>query len=286
MSISPKLPFAITALGISCLFAGYVVAQQQVGDRKNTTFDQPAAQNPAIGNQPGQADAQREGQIDRNTPQSREYTTNFRGNPQNAAGQNQDVQRYIAGCLLSKNQAEVEIAEFAQQQAQTPEVKEFAQKMVQDHGKLIQDLHKVSSNVSTNRADSDAATTRDTTGQNAVDQIATNRATNANSAVDQLLAMDRQITERCTQAAREELQQKQGVEFDKCYIGSQINGHVHMLAALEVIQQQGPEQLQQIAKQAHPQVQKHLEHAKQIMKQLDGDAAATASRGTQAQPQR
>jgi putative membrane protein len=275
MSASPKLRFGIAAAGLSCLLAGYVVAQQAVGERESAAIDQPATQTPAIG--------QREGQIDRAAP-GREYTANFRGNQLNAA-QNQDVQKFLAGCLLSKNQAEVEIAEFAQQQAQSPEVKEFAQKIAQDHGKLVQQLQQVAATQPGERAE--AAPLRTETGQ--ADTARTTPANRADSAaVDQLLAIERQITERCTQMAREELQQKQGVEFDKCYIGSQIGGHMHMLAALEVIQQQGPEQLKQIAQQAQPNVQKHLDHAKQIMKQLEGDASATGSRAARqpTQPQR
>jgi len=268
MSASPKFRFGIVAAGLSCLFAGYVVAQQQVGEQQGAAIDQPAAENPAIG--------QREGQTDQAITPRREYTANFRGDQAKGGAQSQDVQRYVAGCLLSKNQAEVEMAEFAQQKAQTPEVKEFAQKMVQDHGKLVQQLQKLAGAQSGERTQ--PAASREGARQNAADQNATNRTADNNSAVDQLLAMERQITERCTQAAREELEQKQGAEFDKCYIGAQIHGHMQMLAALEVIQQQGPEQLQQVAQQAQPKVQMHLDHAKQIMKQLEGEADTTGSR--------
>jgi predicted outer membrane protein len=269
MSASPKMRFGIAAAGLSCLFAGYVVAQQQVGEREDAAIDQPAAQNPAIG--------QREGQIDRATTERREYTANFRGNQANTGAQSKDVQRYIAGCLLSKNKAEVEMAEFAQQKAETPEVKEFAQKMVQDHGKLVQQLQGLAGTQA--GAQTGISQQRETSGQVDAEQTTTaNRTADKNSPVDKLLALERQITERCTQMAREELEQKQGVEFDKCYMSAQIGGHMQMLAALEVIQQQGPEQIQQIAQQAHPKVKQHLDHAKQLMKQLEGDSDTTGSR--------
>jgi len=258
-----------------------VAQQQTVREQPGAAVDQPAVQNPAIG------------QSDRLDTQRREFTANFRGNQANAGAQNQEVQRYIAGCLLSKNQAEVEMAEFAQQQSQTPEVKEFAQMMVQDHNKLIQKLQKVAGTQTDAQAGAQtgertqAATTRDAAGQNAVQLKAANRTANHNSAVSQLLAMERQIVERCAQAAREELQQMQGAEFDKAYIGQQIGGHLHMLAALEVIQQQGPEELQQLAQQAQPEVKKHLDHAKQIMKQLEGAGTAGSRAARQpTQPQR
>jgi len=45
--------------------------------------------------------------------------------------------------------------------------------------------------------------------------------------------------------------------------------HIHALAALEVLGQQSQGQLAQVAQQARPKVQQHLDHAKQLMKQLD-----------------
>jgi putative membrane protein len=272
MSASPRLRFAIAAVGLSCLFAGYVVAQQQeVQEQPNAAIDAPATPNAV-------------GQADRLKTQRREYEANFRGNQASAGAQSQDVQRFLAGCLLAKNQAEVELGEFAQQQSQSPQVKEFAQMMVQEHGKLVKKMQQVAGAQAgdRNRERSLTETNREAVGQNAAELDATDRAANSNSAVDQLLAMEQQIVERCTQAAREELQQKQGVEFDKCYIGSQIGSHMHMLAALEVIQQQGPEPLQQLAQQAQPEVQKHLDQAKQIMKQLEG--AGTAGNRAARQP--
>lgn len=260
MSASPKLRFGIAAAGLSCLFAGYVVAQQLTEQpREGAAVQQPADENRAAG------------QIDR--ANRREYSAQFRGTQPNAGAQSQDVQKFLAGCLLSKNQAEVEINEFAQQQAQNPEVKDFAQTMVKDHQKLVQELQQVAGAQGAQPANR-ARTSLNATGQVDADANTNARTAAGNSAVDQLLAIERQITQKCTQAVRDELQQKQGAEFDKCYIGSQIGGHMHMLAALEVIQQQGPEQLQQIAQKAQPTVQQHLDHAKQIAKQLEGQSAA------------
>jgi predicted outer membrane protein len=286
MSASPRLRFGIVAAGLSCLFAGYVVAQQEQQEQE-IQREQPAAVDQL--DAPGPA----AGQTDRSKATRREYTANFRGNPANAGAQ-QDVQRYIVGCLLAKNQAEVEMGKFAQQQSQSPEVKEFAQMLVQDHGKLIQKIQQVA------RADAAdgqptaqpgdrtrPAAGREAAGQNAVELDATNRAAGNNSAVDQLIALEQQIVERSTQSAKEDLQQKQGAEFDKCYVGSQIVGHAHMLSALEVLQQQGPEAVQQLAQEAQPGVKKHLEHAKQLMKQLEGAGAAGSRAARQpTQPQR
>jgi predicted outer membrane protein len=265
----------IAAAGLSCMFAGYVLAQQLI--------DQPREQ--AVERQAIDAD-QPAGQADR--AESREYTAQFRGS-QAAGTQNQEVQKFLVGCLLSKNKAEVEIAEFAQQQAQNPEVKGFAQTMVRDHQKLVQELQQMAGAHGAGAAER----ARTTTSPNAIRQpdagTATATTTRAvgNSAVDQLLAIENQITERCKQALRDELQQKQGIEFDKCFVNAQIGGHMKSLAALEVIQQQGPEQLQQVAQKAQPIVQQHLEHAKELAKQLDAQSATGSRTARQpSEPQR
>jgi len=110
------------------------------------------------------------------------------------------------------------------------------------------------------------------------DAATTNRAgMRGNAALDQLATIEQRINDRCNQALREELQRKSGSEFDECYIGSQIGGHMHMLAALEVIAQDAQGPLKQIASEARPTVQKHLDDAKQLVAQMKGSDENTAT---------
>jgi len=233
------------------------------------------------------------------------------------------VDHFYAGCLLAKNKAEVELSQIALQKAENPEVKQFAQKMVQDHQKMIQQLQPLamqggasrstpssvlsSSSESRGRSTTTEGRTSDTTalpGSSGASQTippsstsstipsadatagtttsetATATAGMGTGAVHQLMQIDRQINERALQMARDDLQQKSGAEFDKCYVGNAITAHVHALAALEVIGRQTQGTLAQVARQAQPDVQQHLDHAKQLMKQLESQSGAT---GTQAQ---
>jgi len=91
------------------------------------------------------------------------------------------------------------------------------------------------------------------------------------------MQIDRQIVDRKSQAIRQELQQKSGAEFDKAFVGTAINAHIHAIAALEVIGQQSQGQLSQIAQQARPTVQQHLDHAKQLMRSLEGESGSSGS---------
>jgi hypothetical protein len=106
------------------------------------------------------------------------------------------------------------------------------------------------------------------------------------SAVQQLIQLDRQIVQRKAQMTREDLQSKQGAEFDKCFVAAAIPAHVHMLAQLEVVEQQGQGQLAQLAQQARPTVQQHLEHAKQLAKQLESQSAVGQAERSSTRTQR
>jgi predicted outer membrane protein len=270
------------------LLAAYVVAQQIPGqvDRPATTDrDRPAAR-----------------QLDRD-PSGRETTQFGQRDVQGRAGAHgQEVEKYLAQCLALKNQSEIEIAQLAQQQSQNPQVKQFAQKMVQDHSKFAQQLQQLTGARGeygrTTEATTPGATRQFDAQRNAADTTRLpgspgaaqpgNRNADQNlvgttqgapqgamqsGALQQLAQIERQIAEHCKQALRDELQQKQGVEFDKCYLGAQIGAHMHMVSALEVIGQQTQGQLAQIAQQAQPTVQQHLDHAKQLMQQLEQQGA-------------
>lgn len=305
MSASLRMRFGVAA-AISCIVVGYAVAQQPTGN--------PGQIKPT--NQKNANDQNAIGQSDRaTTPQGERpatapnkraqkgqpYAANFRGTSPTGGTQEQQVERYLAGCLLTNNQAEIEIAQIAQKQSQNPEVKQFAEMLVKDHGELTQKLQQLAGSQHGNRADGqndvdrdrNAADTSRAPGANVTDQARDtnenpslnpgNRADAGGGAFMQLAAINKKIAERCTQATKEELQSKSGAQFDECFVGTQIGGHMHMLAALEVIGEESQGQLRQVAEDAKPKLQQHLEQAKQLAEQLksssnSGDARAERPR--------
>ncbi len=243
MSVALRAKSVVGAAGLSCLMlAGYAQAQQQQTRdlTKPTQYadqdtGQPVADQQQTGQQqPGQSNAQ-----------GQRNTTYFRG-PE-AAGSNDrnasaSVDNYLANCLLIKNRGEIELNQFAEGRAQKDDVKEFAQQMVKDHQQLGQKLERLANN---------------------------DRNANRDAALNQLIAIDRQIAEKCGQMTRAKLEDASEKEFDKCFIGSQIGAHMQMLAGLEVISDQASGELQQIAQDAKSTVKQHLEHAEKLMKELE-----------------
>jgi predicted outer membrane protein len=74
-----------------------------------------------------------------------------------------DLQSHIANCLILGNEEEIALSKFALEKAQNPQVKEFAQKMVDEHTQLNQKLQKFASEQSISLTGTTHATARQTT---------------------------------------------------------------------------------------------------------------------------
>jgi putative membrane protein len=207
-------------VGLACLAATATLAQQQFG-------------------QPGQP------------PQG--------ARPQGATpqGASQDVNQFLASCWAAKNQAEIEISQLAQQQAHNPDVKQFAQTMVQEHRQLQQKL----------------------------DNLTQTPGAGSNPAIGQLISIEKQIVEKSTDQMQQKLDEKSGKEFDKCYLAGQVACHMQAKAALSVISQETSGQLQQLARDHQQKIDQHLEKAERLLEQQTaGPQQASATRDPNLRP--
>jgi predicted outer membrane protein len=285
MSALFRLCIGSLAAGLCCTPLGNAVAQQSPASPQTLpaqTQSNPDATNPS--NRSDQATSPRLNppSLSQPTLGPRPYTANY--GAQANEGQHNGVEYFFANCLLKNNQAEIEISQYAAQQSQNPKVKQYAEELVKDHQKVVQQLQQIAAANShhagatsldtaaqsdANRLATDATQTPGSSGPATAENPTATRspAMHGGGALMQVAQIEEKINDRCNQALREELQQKSGAEFDECYLGAQIAGHMHMLAALEVIPQESQGQLKQIAEEAKPTVQKHLDQAKDLMKQ-------------------
>jgi len=79
------------------------------------------------------------------------------------------------------------------------------------------------------------------------------------------VAIHREIAEECLKSSKKELGQKEGHEFDQCYMGMQIAAHMHMLDELKVFKNHTSGELQQDIEESIDTTESHLKHAKKIM---------------------
>jgi predicted outer membrane protein len=311
MPVVVELRVGILAFAVCWLLTGLASAQQRQTDQSNLN------QSPR-----GELTQSGSSQSDRSSP-VQNGRSSFSASAQSApssggaasGNQSRGVEQYVAACLLTNNEADLKLSQFAQQHGRSSEVKEFAKMMVQDHEKMIQQLQRLSgAHSSAGQSDRSSVTgsgsgrsSAVTSGESTTQSFTRNEtdagssdspggglsvnslgaggaaaapATASDRAVHELMQIDRQVIERKTQATREELQRDSGAEFDKAFVRTAISAHIDALAALEVIGQQSQGQLAQLAQQARPTVRQHLEHAKKLMKKLEGEAgnSETASR--------
>lgn len=251
---------------VAALAAGLLLSAASPGWAQQAEERQQVQQQPA---QPGQA-AQPRGQ---------------RSQAQRGA-RDQNLKDYqIAACLISANEAEVAINQFAQQETQDADVNAFAEKMVKEHTALIEKLHGVGLGVQTNpqgQARQQAQQANPPTQQNAQRQLPNVRGVRGLN----IIAVNQQINDALLPMIMQSLQNQPEKQFNEAFMTQQISAHMHMIAKLKVAQQHASPELQQVLQQATTTTEQHLEHAQQLFLQVKTPEAATAAQPAAPQRQR
>jgi putative membrane protein len=141
---------------------------------------------------------------------------------------------------------EVRLGELARQQAKSTEVKDFGQRMVDDHGQANDKLR----------------------------QIAEQKG----------IELPQDLSEDA-QATYEELQEKSGAEFDEAYVDAMVSDHEDDVATFEdYVENAKDAELRSFAEETLPTLKQHLEQAKQAQQvaataEQEQPATGTASDG-------
>jgi putative membrane protein len=147
----------------------------------------------------------------------------------------------LATWLLVDNEDEIALAELASERAENPEVKRFAQKLLADHRRMGQRLEPFASGVGAGGA----------VGELDVEGLP---------------------------SARKELEQKQGAEFDHCFMGMAVGGHMQVNEALTIFRRHASSELESVLAEGQTTVQKHLAQAKELGKKLQRAATLPPTR--------
>lgn len=177
--------------------------------------------------------------------------------------------RQFAHCLMIDNQGEIAVAEFALENATSPEVKEFAQMMVSEHNEFLDRLREF--------AGEEAAASNESRRDEVAEGAAS--ATESDGGID-LLAFKKELGEQCIATLKRELGAKQGPEFDRCYMGQQVGAHLHMWDSLTVLEKHASGEFKDLLAEGKETTEKHLKHAKQILKQEETKVASRSKADT------
>jgi predicted outer membrane protein len=175
----------------------------------------------------------------------------------------------LAGWLAVDSQNEVALAQIAQQKAQDPEVKQFAQKMIDDHRRMAEQLQPFA-------ASAGFATSVASSGSTPADRAPEGRVREAGFSGGELdhAALIQELGKQCLDTARRELEQKSGAEFDRCFVGMMIGDHMKANDMLTVFQRHASSDLASVFSEGQTTVKMHLDHAKEIAHRLEGGAEA------------
>jgi predicted outer membrane protein len=210
---------------------------------------------------------------------------------------------FFARWLIIDNQNEIELAKLAEQKTKDAQVKEFAQLMIQDHQRMIDQLSRFvgetgESRASTAPASTPAAATaqqrtveqtgngsnrirteavrdpaRAPAGQGTPERRTAARVTDEGLIPGQgnpqtgMLALKQELAEECRNSARHELDRKDGKEFDECFIGMQLAGHMMAIDTMKVFQRHASDGLQQTIADGVKTAEGHFAMAKKIIHQ-------------------
>lgn len=150
----------------------------------------------------------------------------------------------VTAILAATDSAEINPSRLAEQRAQNPQVKEYAGRMIREHGMLEDSLR------------------------------AMEQRQNITPAPSQI---SQQIHSQ-TQSTMSRLQGLSGAEFDQAYMQSMVQSHQEALTMIDnqlLPSTQDPQLRTAISQQVRPIVMSHLEAARQIQQSLQSGASAS-----------
>lgn len=195
-------------------------------------------------------------------------------------GEHAHTDQQLAAWLLVDNRGEIALAQLAQEKASNSDVREFAQHLIDDHSKTVEQLERFAGGRRRSRGGDERDTGNRRSG--ASEEFASGGQARSAAGLN-LTRLKQQLGQQCLASAKRELEQKDDHEFDECFIGMQIAKHMEMIDTLKVFSHYASENLDQVIEEGEQAAEEHLEHAKKLIKQLTasghhGAAHSSASR--------
>jgi len=185
----------------------------------------------------------------------------------------------LASWVLTSSNNQMAMATLALQHAKSPEVKRFAQLMVDDHKRLAGQLKPYVDAAGkpnpTDRTRQEQTRKAGELGRESQPVDASTVRPNANATFDHL-ALIRELGAECLQSATRMHQENAGAGFDRFFVGMQVASHVHAVDMTEVFGRHATTELRSKLTECNRLLKTHLEQAKALCKQLDNAANSGA----------
>ncbi len=192
----------------------------------------------------------------------------------------------FAEILAICNQEQVLLSRFAKDQANHSEVKALAGTLEKEHQNNWEQLKRFSPQIATNsntsdRADRTETSFRTETGNQAEadkrNESSFARVNDQTSKLD-FVELQQEISTQCLKDSKEMLNSKEGIEFDKCFVGMQVAKHASMQSTLTVLNRHTSGPLQALVKSELEMNSKHMKAAINLMEKLAQSDSTNSSR--------
>jgi predicted outer membrane protein len=213
-----------------------------------------------------------------------------------AAGDRQPMGRdpLLGACLLVGGKRQIEACRWAMDKLQNDDCKAFAKAEIDEHENIKAQLKTFglefpkaadgtsSIALASGMADGSTATPAGgTTGTTAtpppVPQVAVGRVA-LPGAASEFVAIDVQVGEQCVANYKKMMSKKQGLKFDKAFVGDQLHEHQGLLDKVQVFRQHASPEMQQVLAQGQQIIEQHIATCEQLMNKLDQATGGGAER--------
>jgi predicted outer membrane protein len=171
----------------------------------------------------------------------------------------------LASCLALDNQEQVILGKFAQDKFESKEVAAFAKMLIEEHQSCLKKLSKFAPDAA------QEGYLTDSRGGSSNDQ-ATTQPPQSNATPGSMIdamQLQREIAQQCIADSKEYLSKKEGAEFDKCFVGTQLAKHAAMHSKLTVLQRHTSDELKQMVTNGIKITATHMQAAEKLMASLD-----------------
>ena len=182
-----------------------------------------------------------------------------------SAGADATSDTILATWLIVANDNEVALAKLALQSAQSKDVKQFAQQMVDDHGAFQKQLQAFAG--AAKPADGSTPPKSDS-GKADAKPVEASGTTAGKAAFDHQ-ALLRDVGKQCLASATRMLADQKGAAFDHAFMQLQVGNHVMMADLLEVFGNHATTALRPTLVSGLATVRGHLDHAKMLCAQSE-----------------
>ncbi len=173
---------------------------------------------------------------------------------------------YFTDKIMLADQGIVGLSKLAEQRSQSAELKQFAQKLVQEHTRLDEKLNQVVPEARALFVEHSRAVSRDAT------QVRTSaRERGSHDVLTRLCMINHRAAKSELERSKQLLEKYQGYDFDMAFLGMQISGHTWLLSELNALDGVGSKEFQQAVEYATKIVADHLHEAETLTKKLEDE---------------